>query len=195
MACAVIISHPSEIIRKGVFSILENEVNATILCFEKLCDIKEHLFATYSDMVFILPHKADQSNIFTKLKKNHNKIIVVRLDSKISTTAHQHFDFLFNINTPARELVQQIKNYLSESNASFENEELTGREKEVLRLIALGYTNKSIAETLYISTHTVISHRKNITDKLGIKSIPGLTVYAIIKKIVTQDDITRTQRS
>ena len=67
----------------------------------------------------------------------------------------------------------------------------SSREKEVLRLIALGHTNKSIADTLFISTHTVISHRKNITDKLGIKSIPGLTVYAIIQKIISQADIAK----
>ncbi|MCK3685331.1 helix-turn-helix transcriptional regulator [Maribellus sp. YY47] len=75
------------------------------------------------------------------------------------------------------------------------NDELTAREKEVLRLIALGNTNKTIAESLFISTHTVISHRKNITEKLGIKSIPGLTVYAIIQKIVAPTDISADQLS
>jgi DNA-binding CsgD family transcriptional regulator len=53
----------------------------------------------------------------------------------------------------------------------------------------MGYTNKAIAEKLFISAHTVISHRKNITEKLGIKSIPGLTVYAIIQNIVNTSEI------
>lgn len=65
-----------------------------------------------------------------------------------------------------------------------EDEELTNREKDVLKLIALGHSNKEIADKLYISIHTVISHRKNITEKLGIKSISGLTVYAIIKNLI-----------
>ena len=68
-------------------------------------------------------------------------------------------------------------------------EEISSREKEVLRLVALGMTNKEIAEKLFISTHTVISHRKNITAKLGIRTIAGLTVYALINKLITTQEI------
>ena len=53
----------------------------------------------------------------------------------------------------------------------------------------MGYANKEIAEKLFISIHTVISHRKNITDKLGIKSISGLTVYAILNKLIDTENI------
>lgn len=89
-------------------------------------------------------------------------------------------------------IVQKIDTFFTQS-LSDESDELTGREKEVLRLIALGHTNKTIADKLFISTHTVISHRKNITEKLGIKSIPGLTVYAIIQNIVSTSEITPDQ--
>ncbi len=65
--------------------------------------------------------------------------------------------------------------------------ELTQREKEILRMVAMGYSNKEIADTLFISIHTVITHRKNITGKLGIKSISGLTVYAIINRLIDPD--------
>ncbi len=61
-----------------------------------------------------------------------------------------------------------------------ETEGLSDRELDVLKLVAVGFSNKEIAEKLFISIHTVMSHRKNITEKLGIKSISGLTVYAII---------------
>jgi DNA-binding CsgD family transcriptional regulator len=71
-----------------------------------------------------------------------------------------------------------------------ENEnELTVREKEILRQVAMGYSNKEIADSLFISIHTVITHRKNITGKLGIKSISGLTVYAIINHLIDPDQI------
>jgi DNA-binding CsgD family transcriptional regulator len=63
--------------------------------------------------------------------------------------------------------------------------QLSEREIEILKLIALGYTNKEIGDKLFISIHTVITHRKNITSKLGIKTIAGLTVYAILNKIIT----------
>ena len=49
--------------------------------------------------------------------------------------------------------------------------------------------NKEIANELIISTHTAISHRKNISEKLGIKTISGLTMYAVIKSIIDINDI------
>jgi DNA-binding NarL/FixJ family response regulator len=70
-----------------------------------------------------------------------------------------------------------------------EGQELSTREKEVLKLVALGHSNKLIAEELFISTHTVISHRKNITEKLGIKSISGLTIYAILNKLIDSENL------
>ena len=68
-------------------------------------------------------------------------------------------------------------------------EELSSREKEVLRLMIKGLINKEIAEKLNISLTTVISHRKNITEKLGIKSVPGLTIYAVMNGYVEADSI------
>lgn len=56
---------------------------------------------------------------------------------------------------------------------------LTERENEVTALVASGLTNKEIAKELNISPHTVNTHRKNITKKLGVKSVSGLTVYAL----------------
>ena len=70
-----------------------------------------------------------------------------------------------------------------------EGHQLTEREQEVLKLLAMGHSHKEIGRILYISVHTVISHRKNITMKLGIKSISGLTVYAIISGFINTDKI------
>lgn len=69
------------------------------------------------------------------------------------------------------------------------NEGISEREKEVLTLVARGLTNKEIAEKLFISAHTVITHRKNITAKLGIKTIAGLTVYAVINNLIPAEEI------
>lgn len=57
--------------------------------------------------------------------------------------------------------------------------QLTNREEEVLRLIVKGYLNKEIAEKLHISHNTVLTHRKNIISKTGVKTVSGLTFYAI----------------
>lgn len=63
-------------------------------------------------------------------------------------------------------------------------EELSDRERDVLIQVVRGLSNKEIADVLCISTHTVISHRKNIARKLNIHSTAGLTIYAIVHKMV-----------
>ena len=65
-----------------------------------------------------------------------------------------------------------------------QTEELSDREKDVLIQVVKGLSNKEIADVLFISTHTVISHRKNIARKLNIHSTAGLTIYAIVNKLV-----------
>jgi len=67
--------------------------------------------------------------------------------------------------------------------------ELSKREKSILELLAKGFINKEIAEKLFISIHTVTTHRKNIVKKLDIRTLSGLTVYAILNKIVNMNDL------
>ena len=65
-----------------------------------------------------------------------------------------------------------------------ETEELSDRERDVLIQVVRGLSNKEIADVLCISQHTVISHRKNITRKLNIHSTAGLTIYAIVNRLI-----------
>ena len=65
-----------------------------------------------------------------------------------------------------------------------ETEELSDRERDVLIQVVRGLSNKEIADVLCISMHTVVSHRKHITHKLHIYSTAGLTIYAIVNKLV-----------
>lgn len=69
------------------------------------------------------------------------------------------------------------------------NAELSEREKEILVCVAKGLINKEIADELCISVNTVITHRRNITRKIGIRSIPGLTVYAILNNLIGIEDV------
>lgn len=66
---------------------------------------------------------------------------------------------------------------------------LSQREKEIVGCIVRGMTNKEIAEKLFISVHTVITHRRNITRKLQIHSAAGLTIYAIVNKLVELGEV------
>ena len=66
---------------------------------------------------------------------------------------------------------------------------LTDREIEVMALIVQGYINKEIADRLHIGLTTVITHRKNIMEKLGMKSVSALTIYAVMHGYVDINNI------
>ena len=61
---------------------------------------------------------------------------------------------------------------------------LSEREKEIIVCVAKGMSNKEIAEELYLSVHTVTTHRRNISAKLQIHSPAGLTIFAIVNKLI-----------
>lgn len=71
-------------------------------------------------------------------------------------------------------------------------EPLSAREREIIVCVVKGMTNKQIADALCISAHTVITHRRNIAAKLQIHSAAGLTIYAIVNKLVELSEIKET---
>lgn len=87
------------------------------------------------------------------------------------------------------EQLQQLFNNDNYNSIGDTNKELSQRETDVLQQIVKGITNKEIADKLNISLNTVLTHRKNITSKLGIKTVSGLTFYAIMNGIISGDDI------
>ena len=89
---------------------------------------------------------------------------------------------------PLEELLERVNAILSALSGNGANEtaqeDLTQREVEVLRCVASGMMNKEIADELHISINTVLSHRKNIVAKLGIKTVSGLSLYAMMNGII-----------
>lgn len=73
---------------------------------------------------------------------------------------------------------------LHEETPEADGYDLSSREKEILVCVAKGMLNKEIADFYNISIHTVITHRKNITRKTGIKTVAGLTVYALLNNLI-----------
>lgn len=78
-----------------------------------------------------------------------------------------------------RELKNSIVTEHNHQRQNTVNRVLTNRETEILQLIVQGFTNKEIAEKLVISHNTVLTHRRNIITKTGIKTVPGLTFYCL----------------
>ncbi len=101
------------------------------------------------------------------------------------------FDELINItDSPGVifNLISRARETGNTNHMSADEEQLSEREIDVLKLLVAGLSNKEIADKLFISIHTVVSHRKNISQKTGIKSQAGLTIYAISRKIIHIED-------
>lgn len=103
----------------------------------------------------------------------------------------RQFDGVINIYDDRSQVLRKLGSVVeqAETNPYSESHDLSERERDVLILVAKGLANKEIAERLNISIHTVMSHRKNITHKTGIKSVAGLTVYALLNNILDQSDV------
>ena len=99
---------------------------------------------------------------------------------------------LYDASEQIREKLERLID-VSSDDGSVENGEeqqsLSAREKEIVICVVKGMTNREIADKLFLSAHTVITHRRNIARKLQIHSPSGLTIYAIVNKLVELKDI------
>ena len=84
--------------------------------------------------------------------------------------------------------VKEISEEKKGSNEIFEKLKISERETEIIKLIAEGFINKEIADKLFLSTHTVNTHRKNIMHKLGINNTAGIVLFAVQQGIVSPNE-------
>lgn len=103
----------------------------------------------------------------------------------------KQFDALIGLYDDPVTMVKKLRDALSthEPNQEPEGHDLSQREKEILVCVAKGMLNKEIADFCNLSIHTVITHRKNITRKTGIKTVAGLTVYALLNNLLDSSSI------
>lgn len=189
MAKKIVIIHRSDIVRKGLAAIIKNFFNVEIILFRGMDE-----FHAYSDKLSRLVILADAELPGHEIQSILSTQELVGLEwgdsiPSINGSFKQHLSLSASMSEIQELLEGLLKISATGETGGHEGEELSLREKDVLKLVALGHTNKEIAEALFISIHTVISHRKNITEKLGIKSISGLTVYAILNNIIDTSTI------
>ena len=99
------------------------------------------------------------------------------------------YDGVISLYDTAENLKDTIVRLLHMEPEDTTQEALSQREKEIIVCVVKGMTNKEIADKLYLSIHTVITHRRNIARKLQIHSASGLTIYAIVNKLVELSDV------
>lgn len=162
-------------------------------------------FATFMELIDDTPDMYAHYFVSAQIYLEHTQFFLERKKKTIVLAAESHSLQLvnvakLNIHLPKEELVKSVlKLHQHAHHTGFPPEavppkkviehELSMREIEVLVLITQGLINKEIADKLNISMTTVITHRKNITEKLGIKSVSGLTIYAVMNGYIAADRI------
>lgn len=175
------------LITRGLSDILK-EINGNINLknFHSLEEAKSFIIDNRLDLLIV--ENINTERLFTpNIIQNlgHTKVIIIG-KSEINHL-NDLYDYEFIPKNISKEQVYKKFNDLLNYDKIEYNEEdiLSEREKEIVKLIALGFSNKEIADKLFLSIHTITTHRKNISKKLGIKTISGITIYAVLNGIIT----------
>ena len=185
----VAIVAPAAIIGEGIASILRRGGEADVVLIERsLGDILPRLRGADVDMLIV-----DTALLrTTELGEEYSDIVVVALQTSLyDAEVARRMTHAITLYTAEEDILRTLSQAIdapSEASAH-ESHELSDRERDVLILVAKGFTNKEIASELSISPHTVISHRKNIVHKTGIRSVAGLTVYAVLNKLIDSEQL------
>lgn len=185
----VVIADPSEIIRSGVIAVLQRSPNLNIDIAEisEASSMGDDLVSLRPDIIIINPSYFGH---FTpaKLREYVPNMQVIALYSALMDQAtmksYDESISIFDSSDTIRASVSRVIE--TEEDVEVRNE-LSQREKEIVVCVSKGLSNKEIADMLSLSTHTVISHRRNIASKLNIHSPSGLTIYAIVNKLIDID--------
>lgn len=190
----IILAEPSPLLQEGLRAFFQKSaIRADITDASYLSQVEQLLNNGDFDAVFINPSLLTNSpDGFASLRNAHNPvrwvgIVYAYFDQDILVL----FDGLIRISDTQEKVTSLLKHLLHDNQQDDQelHQNLSDREVDVLKLLVAGCSNKEIAEKLYISVHTVISHRKNISVKTGIKSVAGLTIYAVAKKIIRLEQL------
>ena len=190
----VIICEASEIIANGLSEIINSMAQFdVVLRLDSPERISERILSSDANLLIINPVLLGYQNkgFLCQLGKEHPQVTFVALQ----TTCLDHsylapYSGVIDINDTRAKIISKISEFAqSESTKNTDDIELSKREIDVLVAVAKGMMNKEIADQMNISIHTVISHRKNITRKTGIKSVSGLTVYALLNNLISEDEL------
>jgi len=181
---AICIVTASESDRSILFEKLNLHCSAIILLQNVEDSFYRRHLSGFQDLCLIV----DNALITPVIKKNviSYQHVLLPLYSKGQTPNAQ--DIFVNADDTYQSIGDKIQALIRVPVKTHQETQLSDRETEIVKLVARGLTNKEIADTLFISPHTVMTHRKNISARLGIKTISGLTVYAILKNIISVEE-------
>lgn len=182
---------PSDVVARGLVSILSED--GGFLIQENLVDCsrssESRLRGLEPDVIIIDP------SVFDFQRRKEGRLALAELcDASVvalevpalGEDVLKQYDGSISLYDDAASVVKKIHAAIDsrQPDAAADGDELSAREKEILVCVAQGMLNKEIADKFNLSIYTVITHRKNITRKTGIKTVAGLTVYAILNNLI-----------
>ena len=192
----IAIAETSVIIRGGLTAALKRLPNVKVQPIELLSIEALHdcVRTQCPDMLIVNPAFGDYFDIGKFREETSGKKIrvIALVTSFVDASLLSKYDESISIFDDLERLSKKISGLLNvpSEEEDLENQDaLSQREKEIVICVVKGMTNKEIAEKLFLSIHTVITHRRNISKKLQIHSAAGLTIYAIVNKLVKLKDL------
>ena len=190
----VIICEASEMIAIGLAEIVDGMAQFDVVArLDNPEHLSEKITALDANLLVIDPMLLGFQNkdFLSQLGKEHPNVVIIALVSSCLDHAMlTPYNGIIEINDTRSKIISKMNEFVqSETTKNADDVELSKRETDVLVAVAKGMMNKEIADQMNISIHTVISHRKNITRKTGIKSVSGLTVYALLNNLIDEKDL------
>lgn len=183
----VLIVEPSEVIVAGLTEALQHPELKLLRHEASDKDLYNRLDVLKPDILIINPTLNDNVN---EMRSGRKMAVVALIYQYIKQSRLRHFDGVIDIRDSKQAILQTVLDQSAKAatgDTSMSNHELTKRETAVLIEVAKGLSNKEIAARLNVSIFTVTTHRKNIVRKTGIKSVAGLTVYALLNNLIDED--------
>ncbi|MCM1030675.1 MAG: LuxR C-terminal-related transcriptional regulator [Oscillibacter sp.] len=192
----IILIEPSDIITAGLQELIKPYKEFEIISVFADCDhYTDHIHRLHPDILIINPsvidfkHRHCFETIFDNTEQCKRIALIYQyIEPEVLKHYHTSIDIRDHRDKIIKKLQQLALTTPSETEQT-ETNELSEREKEILISVAKGRINKEIAEEHHISIHTVITHRKNISRKTGIKSVAGLTVYALLNNLIDMSEV------
>lgn len=191
----IAVAETSVIIRSGLTVALKRLPDLKVQPVEILSveALQDCLRTQYPDILVVNPTFGDYFDVarFREETTGKNIRLVALVSSFIDSALLSKYDDSFSIFDDMETLADKISRLqnIEKEEETDSQETLSQREKEIVICVVKGMTNKEIAENLFLSIHTVITHRRNISKKLQIHSAAGLTIYAIVNKLVELGEV------
>ena len=195
MSNRIIICEASEIITTGLYDIFQGMAGCDVVSrIDTPENISEKILSSDANILIINPNLLGFSdrNLPSQLVKEHPQLSIIALiTTYIEPSLLKPYDGIIEISDSKLKIINKMGQIAKNSDKQDKSDdvELSKREIDVLVAVAKGLMNKEIADQMNISIHTVISHRKNITHKTGIKSVSGLTVYALLNDLIDETEV------